>query len=286
MCDTCGCSQPDSAVTIRKPGDDTCNCEHEHEHHHHEHGHDHHHHHHDHDHNHGHHHSHHEHSHSHSSRKIEMEMDVLQKNNLLAERNRGYFEAKGILALNLVSSPGSGKTTLLERTISEMKNQLPFAVIEGDQQTMRDAERIEKTGAPVVQVNTGTGCHLDADMINRAVKSLDPRQNSVLMIENVGNLVCPALFDLGEAMKVVVISVTEGDDKPQKYPTMFDAAQICIINKIDLLPHVEFDVEKCKAYALEVNHHLKFFELSARTGEGMKEWTSWLQSQIQAMAKA
>jgi len=215
-----------------------------------------------------------------------MEMDVLQKNNLLAERNRGYFEAKGILALNLVSSPGSGKTTLLERTISEMKDQLPFAVIEGDQQTMRDAERIEKTGAPVVQVNTGTGCHLDADMINRAVKSLDTKQNSVLMIENVGNLVCPALFDLGEAMKVVVISVTEGDDKPQKYPTMFDAAQICIINKIDLLPHVEFDVEKCKAYALEVNHHLKFFELSARTGEGMKEWTSWLQSQIQAMAKA
>ncbi len=262
MCDTCGCSQPDNAVTIRKPGDTSQHNDGNH--HHHSHSHDH----------------HHGHTHSHDSKKIDIELDVLQKNNLLAERNRGYFEAKGVLALNLVSSPGSGKTSLLERTIAELKEVLDFAVIEGDQQTMRDAERIEKTGAPVVQVNTGTGCHLDADMVHRAIHSLNLKEQSVLLIENVGNLVCPALFDLGEAMKVVVISVTEGDDKPQKYPTMFDAAQICIINKIDLLPHVDFDVEQCKTYALEVNHHLKFFEVSARTGQGLEEWKTWLQAQV------
>ncbi len=254
MCDTCGCGQPDDAVTIRKPG------EHHHDH---EYPHDH-----DHDHDHRH--------------EINVERDVLGKNNLLAERNRGYFEAKNITALNLVSSPGSGKTTLLEKTITAIRDEIDCSVVEGDQQTLRDAERVEATGAPVVQVNTGTGCHLDADMVNRALKVIEPVDNSLLFIENVGNLVCPALFDLGEAMKVVVISVTEGEDKPQKYPTMFDAAGICIINKIDLLPYVEFDLEKCKEYALQVNHHLEFFEVSATTGEGLDTWLDWLKDQVKS----
>jgi len=258
MCDTCGCGQPDEAVTIRKPGEDS----HSHPHHH------------DQDHS-------HEHNHDHSSSRIlSVEQDVLSQNRLLAERNRGYFEAKDIYTLNLVSSPGSGKTTLLEKTILNLKKDIDFYVIEGDQQTLRDADRIDAVGAKAIQVNTGQGCHLDAEMVNQAVKSLDPGNGSMLMIENVGNLVCPALFDLGEASKIVIISVTEGDDKPLKYPTMFDASDICIINKTDLLPYVDFDVKRCREYALKVNHHLKFFELSAKTGEGMESWFEWLKKQI------
>lgn len=207
---------------------------------------------------------------------IELEQDILQQNNLLAERNRGYFEAKNILALNLVSSPGSGKTSLLERTLADLKGQLPFFVIEGDQQTANDATRIAATGAPVVQINTGKGCHLDSEMVNRALKQLKPAENSVVMIENVGNLVCPSLFDLGESARVVIISVTEGDDKPMKYPDMFHTSNLCIINKIDLLPYVPFDVEKTKEYARRVNHHLEFIELSALTGAGMDQWYAWL----------
>lgn len=265
MCDTCGCGQPGENVTITKAGQSG---------HTHLHG-DHEHHHNDHDHDHG------GHSHAHEhGRVVEVEQDVLQKNNLLAERNRGYFQAKKILTLNLVSSPGSGKTTLLEHTIKAINKEFPIAVIEGDQQTMRDADRIHATGAPVVQVNTGQGCHLDSEMINKAVEQLDPAENSVLMIENVGNLVCPALFDLGEARKIVIISVTEGDDKPIKYPTMFSVSDICIINKTDLLPYVDFDVEKCKEYALKVNHHLQFFEVSASSGKGMDAWYDWLRQQV------
>jgi len=203
---------------------------------------------------------------------LHVEQDILQHNNLLAERNRGYFEAKNILAINLVSSPGSGKTSLLEATLKAQKEIFPLYVIEGDQQTMNDADRINATGIPVVQINTGQGCHLDSDMINKAIKELKPAENSVLFIENVGNLVCPAMFDLGESIRVVIISVTEGDDKPVKYPDMFHSAQYCIINKTDLLPYVDFDVEKAKAYALRVNHHLEFIELSAKTGEGMDAW--------------
>jgi len=262
MCDTCGCGQPDDAVTILKPGETA-------EHHHHPHPHSH-----DHDHDHS-----HTHDHTHG-REIEVELDVMQKNNLLAERNRGYFEAKNIVALNLVSSPGSGKTTLLERTITELKEEISISVIEGDQQTFQDANRIQALNTPVIQVNTGNGCHLDANMINQAVKKLDIAERTLLMIENVGNLVCPALFDLGESRKVVIISVTEGDDKPIKYPTMFDVSDICIINKTDLLPYVDFDVEKCKDYALKVNPNLQFFTLSAKTGEGFDSWIQWLKEQF------
>ncbi len=249
MCDTCGCGNPDEHAVIQKPNDPNHNHEH-HDHHHHTH-----------------------------EQIIDVQTNILAENNLLAERNRGYFDAKNITALNLVSSPGSGKTTLLEKTITEISSDITVSVIEGDQQTMRDAERIDKTGVPVVQVNTGTGCHLDAHMIQHAIQELDLKTQSILFIENVGNLVCPALFDLGEAMKIVIISVTEGEDKPQKYPHMFDASSLCIINKIDLLPYVDFDVEKCKHYALEVNHKLKFLEFSAKTGEGMGEWISWLKQQ-------
>jgi hydrogenase nickel incorporation protein HypB len=207
---------------------------------------------------------------------VEIEQDVLSKNNLLAERNRGYFEARSILALNLVSSPGSGKTSLLERTIREAGNELSFYIIEGDQQTMNDANRIAKTGAPVVQVNTGEGCHLDSDMVNKAVKKLEVADRAVLMIENVGNLVCPALFDLGESSRVVIISTTEGEDKPLKYPYMFRSSQLCIINKTDLLPYLEFDIQKVREYALQINPDLEFIELSVKSGDGMDKWYDWL----------
>jgi len=220
------------------------------------------------EHSHGHHHNH-EHSHTH---EINLETNILNKNNLLAERNRGFFEAKNIFTINMMSSPGSGKTTLLERTIKDLKGKYQLYVIEGDQQTMNDAERIGNAGAPVLQVNTGNGCHLDADMINKAVKKLNIKDNSLVFIENVGNLVCPALFDLGEAKRIVIMSVTEGEDKPIKYPTIFEDADICIINKIDLLPYLDYDVEEAKNYALRVNHHLKFIEVSATTGEGMEKW--------------
>jgi hydrogenase nickel incorporation protein HypB len=205
---------------------------------------------------------------------------VLGKNDGIAAHNRDFFREKRIVTLNLVSSPGSGKTTILERTIRELRGEIPMAVIEGDQQTMLDAERIEATGVPVVQVNTGSGCHLDADMVHQALHQLEPAENSLLFIENVGNLVCPAMFDLGEAAKVVIISVTEGEDKPLKYPAMFDAAGLCLINKTDLLPHVDFDLARCREYALRVNHRLEFFEISAKTGEGMSDWLAWLRRQL------
>jgi hydrogenase nickel incorporation protein HypB len=271
MCDTCGCGQSD--VTIRKPGEEEIN------HHHHTQSHDH-----NHDHDHDHHHHHHDHDHppTHShGKEIAVEQDILSKNNLMAERNRGYFEAKNIVALNLVSSPGSGKTTLLEKTIKALGKDLKFYVIEGDQQTMNDANRIDEAGAPVVQINTGNGCHLDSDMVNRAVKQLEIQDQAVLFIENVGNLVCPSLFDLGEGARVVIMSTTEGEDKPLKYPTMFESSDICIINKTDLLPYVDFDMEKAKQYALQVNHHLRFFEMSVKTGEGMEAWYEWLKGSRQ-----
>jgi hydrogenase nickel incorporation protein HypB len=274
MCDTCGCGQGSSPVKITRPGEsETSEQIHE------PHGHGHHH---DHDHGHSHDHDHphshdHDHDHDHSGQRlIRLEEDILSKNNLLASRNSGFFEAKAVVALNLMSSPGSGKTTLLEKTIKALKGKRPVAVIEGDQQTLNDAERIEQAGAPVVQVNTGNGCHLDADMIKRALDKLELQENSVLFIENVGNLVCPSLFELGEKHRVVIISVTEGEDKPSKYPTMFEHADTCIINKTDLLPYVDFDTSSVRKQALAVNPHLKIMELSARTGEGLDEWIHWI----------
>jgi len=216
-------------------------------------------------------------THSHDeNRTIAIEQDILQRNNLLAERNRGYFEAKNIFCLNLMSSPGSGKTTLLEETIRQLKNRKPVYVIEGDQQTSNDADRIAALGVPVFQVNTGTGCHLEASMINHALKHLNPEENVLLFIENVGNLVCPALFDLGEAEKVVIVSTTEGDDKPLKYPYMFKEASVCIINKIDLAPYLNTRVDTLRENCLKVNPHLRIFEVSALKNTGMEEWCSWL----------
>jgi len=210
--------------------------------------------------------------------QLDLEQDILLKNNLKAERNRGYFLAKDILTLNLVSSPGSGKTTLLERTLAELKGEMKFYVIEGDQQTTNDADRIAATGVPVVQINTGKGCHLDADMIENAIAKLTPETNSIVFIENIGNLVCPAMFDLGEQGRVVIISVTEGDDKPLKYPDMFESSDLCIINKTDLIPYVNFSCEKAKSYARQINPQLEFIELSATSGEGMAQWFRWLKS--------
>ena len=266
MCTTCGCGNPDE-VLIAKPKETkiapiVSMHHHENQHHHNLDG--------------SHHHPH-EQSHTHGD-VITLEKDILSRNDLMAQRNRGYFEAKKIVAINLVSSPGSGKTSLLERTLTDLKEKYSFYVIEGDQQTMNDAERIDKTEVPVIQINTGQGCHLDSNMIHRATEQLAPVDNSLVFIENVGNLVCPALFDLGESLRVVIISVTEGDDKPIKYPDMFASAGLCIINKTDLLPYVDFDVKKAKDYALRVNRHLHFIELSARTGEGMEKWYKTLES--------
>jgi hydrogenase nickel incorporation protein HypB len=213
---------------------------------------------------------------------INLEAQILGKNQLIAERNRGWLAGRGVLALNLVSSPGAGKTTLLERTLTDLKDQLKIGVIEGDQATSNDAERIRATGVRAVQINTGTGCHLEADMLERAMQMLQPELNSLLLIENVGNLVCPALFDLGERAKVVIISVTEGEDKPLKYPHMFAAAGVMILSKIDLLPHVRFDAGRAIANALTVNPDLKVFQLSAYSREGMAEWYGWLKAELAA----
>lgn len=208
-----------------------------------------------------------------------LEINLLAKNDLIAAQNRGWFEGLNVLALNLVSSPGAGKTTLLTRTINDLKERLTFTVIEGDQATLHDAQKIRETGCPVIQVNTGTGCHLEAEMIQRGIRDLCPPANSVLMIENVGNLVCPALFDLGERAKVAILSVTEGEDKPLKYPHMFRASSILLLSKIDLLPYVNFDVDLCLAYAHQVNPDIQIFPVSATSGDGLDHWYTWLLEQ-------
>lgn len=211
-----------------------------------------------------------------SSRMVKIERDILSKNNGYAADNRNYFSEHGIFALNLVSSPGSGKTTLLVKTIAALKDTQAIAVIEGDQQTDNDAARIRAAGAPAVQINTGKGCHLDASMVGQAMQQLHLQDNSLLLIENVGNLVCPASFDLGEAHKVVILSVTEGEDKPLKYPDMFRAADLMLLNKCDLLPYLEFDVDLAIEYALRINPNLKVIRISATRNEGMAEWLEWI----------
>lgn len=267
MCTVCGCSDGETRV--------------------HGHGHDHHHHDHDHDHGH-HHHDHHHYGHGPAGtevpgmsqeRLIEIETDILSKNNRHAQANRAVLTAKGVLALNLVSSPGSGKTTLLCKTIEALGDQ-PLAVIEGDQQTQNDADRIRATGARAVQVNTGKGCHLDGHMVGHAMEHLMLETGSILFIENVGNLVCPAAFDLGEDAKVAILSVTEGEDKPLKYPDMFTAARLAILNKIDLAPHCDVNLDLYETNLRRVNPGIEILHLSARTGEGMAEWLAWLRTHL------
>ena len=264
MCGTCGCGSGENGVIIQNPREVNIDEQVRTSHHHHtEHSHDH-------SHSHG-------HTHDHFHKTIlEVEQDILQQNEVMASRNRGYFDAKNIFVINLVSSPGSGKTSILERTLADLKNEISFSVIEGDQQTLNDAERIDALDIPVIQINTGKGCHLESDMIYNAVKKLNIQNDSVLMIENVGNLVCPSMFNLGEDKRVVIISTTEGEDKPIKYPDMFHSSDICIINKIDLLPYLNFDMEKLISYAKQVNPKLEFFEISATTGEGMEKWYEWI----------
>lgn len=294
MCTVCGCAEGETRIEGQE----------------HHHGHSH-----EHNHSHGHSHSHsHDHSHSHSldhehshdhnpvqddghghhhygtgpahahapgmsqARMVQIEQDILGKNNQYANSNRDWLAQQNILALNFVSSPGSGKTTLLTRTINDLKHKQTFSVVEGDQQTANDADRIRATGAPALQINTGKGCHLDAHMIGHALETLQPEANSVLFIENVGNLVCPAAFDLGEAHKVAILSITEGEDKPLKYPDMFQAADLMLLNKIDLLPYLNFDVEKCVEYARKVNPQIQVLTVSATSGEGMEQWYQWIEN--------
>ncbi|GAC1493963.1 MAG: hydrogenase nickel incorporation protein HypB [Pseudarthrobacter sp.] len=273
MCATCGCGEEATprVYAVDKPSAQAHDHPHEHTH--------------DHDQDHGHEHTHththehaHPHEHSHTPEVISLEQNLLAKNDLLAERNRGWLAGRKVRALNMMSSPGAGKTTLLVRTLTELGHRLNAGVIEGDQETSLDADRIRAASRPVVQINTGAGCHLDADMLRRGLDALDPPMGSTVFIENVGNLVCPALFDLGEAAKVVVVSVTEGDDKPQKYPHMFTAADLVIINKSDLLPYVEFDVDECLRRIRHLNAHAQFLVLSAITGDGIAAWYDWLES--------
>jgi len=314
MCSVCGCGEGEVRIegkagqTRPSPGHD-----HSHDHHHdhghdhghdhsHDHGHDHHHgHEHGHDHHHGHEHSHdqhgHEHGHHHGAdgtidfgagparahapglsqaRMVEIERNILAKNDAYADGNRRAFFDRGVFALNLVSSPGSGKTSLLVETIKRLAGRLPVAVIEGDQQTTADAERIRATGAPAIQINTGKGCHLDAHMVGHAFEDLAVAAGGILFIENVGNLVCPAAFDLGEAHKVVILSVTEGEDKPLKYPDMFHAADLMLLNKTDLLPHLDFDVARTIENARRINPRIRVLQVSARDGSGLDGWIDWL----------
>ncbi|BAE50446.1 hydrogenase nickel incorporation protein HypB [Paramagnetospirillum magneticum] len=283
MCTVCGCGDAKVDGHAHSPHSH----DHDHEHHH-GHSHDH-----SHDHPHGHDHHHHDHDSDKDihygrgiagvhvpgmsqKRIVQIEKDILSHNDDFAGRNRAWLAEHGVFALNLVSSPGSGKTTLLCRTAEALKGRYPLAVIEGDQQTSFDADRIRATGIPAIQVNTGKGCHLDAHMVESAMAKLNVADDSVLFIENVGNLVCPAAFDLGEAYKVAILSVTEGEDKPLKYPDMFHAASMMILNKTDLLPHTDFDVERCIGFARRVNPDIVVLQLSARTGEGFDEWLAWI----------
>jgi hydrogenase nickel incorporation protein HypB len=282
MCSTCGCGQGEKRVEdLHHHAHDHAHAEdHVHTHadgttHSHSHAHAH-----SQAHNHGHGHAHaHEHEHEHGeARLLSVEQDILAKNDAIAAENRRALQAAKTLALNLVSSPGSGKTALLVETLKRIGSKTPVAVIEGDQETTADADRIRATGAPAIQINTGKGCHLDADMVRTALSRLGTPANGILFIENVGNLVCPAGFDLGEAHKVVIVSVTEGEDKPLKYAGMFAASDLMVVTKTDLLPHLDFDIDRLVANARRVNPTIGVLKLSAKSGEGMERWIHWLET--------
>lgn len=266
MCETCGCGNNEGFKIHNPHQTHNHNNDNTHEH--------------DHSGIHSHDHSHgdgHNHSHEHSHQKvINLNIDILSANNITAGLNRRFFEGRKVLCLNMVSSPGSGKTMILEKTISNLIASRKIYVIEGDQQTLLDAERIEKAGAPAIQINTGSGCHLDAKMVESAIEKMDIGTNSILFIENVGNLVCPAMFDLGEFKRVVVISVTEGEDKPLKYSYMFQTSHLCIINKSDLIPYVDFRTDELIKNARSVNPALEFLSVSAKNGDGMNLWYEWI----------
>ena len=324
MCTVCGCSEGEVKIEGHEGHAHGHSHDHTHIHghsHDHSHAHGHHHHDHDHHHHHGDHHGGHSHDHSHAhshedqhdhsgiesdgdnihfgkgpahahvaglsqSRMVQIEQDILGKNNQYAAQNRVRFEQQSLFVLNLVSSPGSGKTTLLTETINRIKDRYTVGVIEGDQQTANDADRIRETGVQAIQINTGKGCHLDAHMVGHAMENFSGMTGGVLFIENVGNLVCPASFDLGEAAKVSILSVTEGEDKPLKYPDMFHASELMILNKTDLLPYLDFDVEKCIEYAKRVNPEIRIIQLSAKIGEGMQEWLDWINTKRAAIIES
>ena len=284
MCLTCGCGNDEDVRVLTLDTDDQRQ-RHDHAHHDHARSHEHDTHYYDHE---RHDHEHHDHDHSHqpsdavqrpiaTTENLIIGEAILAKNDHLAQHNRDLFAQQGITALNLMSSPGSGKTSLLERTIADLGDASPVCVIEGDQETTFDSDRIRRAGARAVQVNTGAGCHLDAPMVQKAVEALDPQPGSWLFIENVGNLVCPALFDVGEHAKVVIISVTEGQDKPLKYPHMFSVADLVIVNKTDLLPYVDFDLETFSSHAQSLNRGVEILSMSVKAGNGLAAWYAWLE---------
>lgn len=255
MCQDCGCMEPENTRIDGKPI--------QHDHHH---GHDH-----DHDH--------------HDTHEISIRKSILEKNNHIAEHNRDYLSFKNILCTNWISAPGSGKTAILERIIKDYSSITPKVVIEGDQQTDNDTQRIRQAGGKAIQINTGAACHLDADMVNKAIHAVAAPKNSMMFIENVGNMVCPTAYDLGEAFKIAVISTPEGEDKPVKYPDLILTAKALLINKIDIAEHVEFDTELCVSNAKKINPEIKVFLISAKTGSGVSDFYGWLQEQQQALIK-
>lgn len=257
MCLECGCSETDQVTIDGKPAN-RGHSGHDHDHHH---GHDHHH---DHDH-------HHE-----GGREISIKQEILHKNNHIAEHNRVHLSSLGVFSMNWISAPGSGKTALLERLIKDYGSDLPIFVIEGDQQTDNDSRRIKEAGAGALQINTGAACHLDAEMIHQALHQTDLSGRKLLVIENVGNMVCPTAYDLGENLKVAIVSCPEGDDKPIKYPDLIMSADVLLINKIDLIPYLDFDLERCIDFSRKVNPQIMIFPVSAKTGEGVKAFYDWV----------